>query len=112
MSEIPSQKIDPEGYEQGLKLLREGILVARGDSHWLPVDAIIESVLDIRNPVSESRRKFLNQVNASEDSWISPAEWDVLALTDPLFALKDGERVTWGSTVRSRMTGPPWWRAG
>ena len=96
LSEIPSQKVDPEGYEQGLKLLREGILVARGDSHWLPVDAIIESVLDIRNPVSESRRKFLNQVNASEDSWISPAEWDVLALTDPLFALKDGEKITLG----------------
>jgi phage terminase large subunit-like protein len=96
LSEIPSEKTDPEGYEQGLKLLREGILVACGDSYWLPVDAIIESVLDIRNPVSESRRKFLNQVNAMEDSWISPTEWDQLALTDPLFRLKDGEKITLG----------------
>jgi len=93
VSEIPSAKEDPEGYEQGLARLRAGIEVARGDSKWLPVDAIMESVLDIKNPITESRRKFLNQVNASEDSWIAPYEWDSCA-TGVL--LQPEDRITLG----------------
>ncbi|EFV12952.1 hypothetical protein [Segniliparus rugosus] len=96
VSEIPSKREDPEGHEAGLQKLREGLRIARGDSVWLPLDAILESVLDVRNPVTESRRKFLNQVNASEDSWVAPYEWDALALTDELFALKRGDRVALG----------------
>lgn len=96
VSEIPSEKEDPEGYEEGLQRLREGIEVARGDSYWLPVDEIVKSVLDVRNPVVESRRKFLNQVNAHEDSWITPSQWDRLAMIDPLFALKPGDKITMG----------------
>lgn len=76
VSEIPSRIEDPEGFEAGIEKLRQGLIVARGDATWLDVDIIIQSILDIRNPVSESRRKFLNQVNAAEDSWISPSEWD------------------------------------
>lgn len=76
VSEIPSRMEDPEGFEAGIEKLRQGLIVARGDATWLDVDIIIQSILDIRNPVSESRRKFLNQVNAAEDSWISPSEWD------------------------------------
>ena len=93
VSEIPSEKEDAEGYAVGVKRLREGIETARGDSVWLPVDAIIESVLDVKNPVTESRRKFLNQVNAHEDSWIAPYEWDAVA-TDQV--LQKGDRVTLG----------------
>lgn len=96
VSEIPSQKEDPEGFVAGVEKLREGVVIARGDSYWLPVDEIVMSILDIKNGVIESRRKFLNQVNAHEDSWISPNEWNRLALTDPLFALKKGERITLG----------------
>lgn len=76
VSEIPSPDDDPEGFEEGVELLRQGLVVARGDAVWLDIPSIISSILDIRNPVSESRRKFLNQVNAAEDSWISPTEWD------------------------------------
>ncbi len=94
VSEIPSDKEDPEGYLAGVQKLREGILIARGDSVWLPVDAIVESVLDVKNPVTESRRKFLNQVNASEDSWIAPYEWDAVAV--PEAALSKGEKITLG----------------
>lgn len=94
VSEIPSAKEDPEGYEQGLARLREGIEIARGDSIWLPVDTIIESVLDVKNPITESRRKFLNQVNAHEDSWIAPYEWDAVA--DPTLELEKGDRITLG----------------
>lgn len=96
VSEIPSEKEDPEGYAAGIAKLREGIVIARGDSHWLPVDEILKSILDTKNPVSESRRKFLNQVNAAEDAWIAPHEWDRLALVDPVFGLKKGDRITLG----------------
>jgi phage terminase large subunit-like protein len=96
LSEIPSQKEDPEGYADGVKQLREGIEIARGDAYWLPVDEIVKSVLDVKNSVVESRRKFLNQVNAHEDSWVSPQQWDRLALTGEVFQLKPGERITLG----------------
>lgn len=76
ISEIPSRIEDPEGHEEGLERLREGLRVARGDSIWLDIDTIVDSILDIRNPITESRRKFLNQVNATEDAWMAPVEWD------------------------------------
>ncbi len=94
VSEIPSERENPEGYTEGVAKLREGIEIARGDSVWLPVDTIVESVLDVRNPVTESRRKFLNQVNAHEDSWIAPYEWDAVA--DPTAKLVPGDRITLG----------------
>jgi phage terminase large subunit-like protein len=78
VSEIPPESVDPEGYAEGLQKLREGLEIARGDATWLDLDTIIESILDIKNPLTESRRKFLNQINAAEDSWIAPHEWDRL----------------------------------
>lgn len=93
ISEIPPLDEDPEGFEAGIEKLRQGLEVARGDALWLDIETIVASILDIRNPVSESRRKFLNQVNAAEDSWISPAEWDRL-ITD--VELEPGDRVTLG----------------
>jgi len=94
VSEIPSEREDPQGYKDGIAKLRAGIEIARGDSVWLPVESIIESVLDVKNPISESRRKFLNQVNAAEDSWIAPVEWD--AITMPETELGRGEQITLG----------------
>ncbi|AQT28204.1 terminase large subunit [Mycobacterium phage Timothy] len=96
VSEIPSKKVDEEGFEQGIQKLREGIIIARGDSTWLPVDDIVKSILSPKNPVTESRRKFLNQINASEDSWLSPQQWDRLALVDPLFKLQPKQKITLG----------------
>ncbi len=93
VSEIPSPDDDPEGFEAGVEELKEGLRVARGDAVWLDIETIVASILDIRNPVSESRRKFLNQVNAAEDSWISPKEWDA-CLAD--VKLEPGDRITLG----------------
>lgn len=93
ISEIPFPDDDPEGFEQGVAALRHGLEVARGDAVWLDLDTIISSILDPRRPVSESRRKFLNQVNAAEDSWISPSEWDVLAAK---VALEPKDKITLG----------------
>lgn len=94
VSEIPSEKEDPEGYRKGLAQLRDGLVVARGDSTWLPVDDIIKSILSTKNSIIESRRKFLNQVNASEDSWLSPQEWDRVAV--PGEKLEPKEKITLG----------------
>lgn len=93
VSEIPSQREDPDGFAAGLAQLRRGIEVARGDSLWLDIDTIIESVLDVRNEITESRRKFLNQINASEDQWIAPYEWDSCQQN---VTLEPGDRITLG----------------
>lgn len=93
VSEIPPLDEDPDGFWEGIDKLKQGLETARGDAVWLDIDNIVSSILDIRNPVSESRRKFLNQVNASEDSWISPAEWD--RLTSDV-RLEPGDTITLG----------------
>ena len=93
VSEIPPLDEDPDGFWEGIEKLKQGLETARGDAVWLDIDNIVSSILDIRNPVSESRRKFLNQVNASEDSWISPAEWD--RLTSDI-RLEPGDTITLG----------------
>lgn len=94
VSEIPSESEDPAGFVAGVQKLREGIIVARGDSRWLPVEDIIKSILSTKNLVTESRRKFLNQVNAAEDSWLSPQEWDRIAV--PGAKLEPKEKITLG----------------
>jgi phage terminase large subunit-like protein len=96
ISEIPSEREDPAGFVAGIAKLRRGLLIARGDSKWLPVEDIIKSILSTKNLITESRRKFLNQVNASEDSWISPQEWDRLANVGKEFALQPKQRITLG----------------
>jgi hypothetical protein len=59
--------------------LRAGILAARGDSHWLDVDRLIEEINDPRTSPSVSRRFYLNQIVAAEDAWVAPHEWDARA---------------------------------
>ncbi|ALA48121.1 terminase large subunit [Mycobacterium phage Phlei] len=96
VSEIPSPAVDEEGFKAGVEKLKEGVTIARGDSTWLPVDDIVKSILSPKNPVTESRRKFLNQINAAEDSWITPQQWDRLAMTDPVFKLQPKQKITLG----------------
>lgn len=93
VSEIPYPADDPEGFEQGIEELKRGLEIARGDAVWLDVNQIISSILDPRTPISESRRRFLNQVNAAEDSWISSREWDLLASN---VKLEPGDMITLG----------------
>ena len=53
-----------------------------GDSTWLdvkPNGRIIKSILNPANPASESRRKWYNQITATEDSWLTPQEFDACA---------------------------------
>lgn len=50
----------------------------RGDSTWLDVKRIIQSITNPANPPSESRRKWYNQITAAEDAWATPQAWDAL----------------------------------
>lgn len=84
---------DPEAHEADLDRLRDSLKIARGDAVWLDLDNLISEILDKRNSISESRRMYLNQVNASEDSWISPAEWDRLTAD---VELQPGDKITLG----------------
>ena len=95
VSEIAEASEDPELYSELMEKLRQGLIEARGDSVWLDVDTLIQSILDVKNDITESRRKFLNQINAREDSWIAPAEWDRCFQQD-LRPLEYGDAITLG----------------
>ena len=55
------------------------VAAIRGDSVWLNVKRIVKEILDVRNPPSQSRRFWYNQIVAAEDAWCSPQAWDRLA---------------------------------
>lgn len=64
-----------------------------GDSVWLdtrPKGRIVKSILNPANPPSESRRKWYNQITATEDAWLTPQEFDQLADAS---VVEPGERV-------------------
>jgi hypothetical protein len=65
----------------------------RGDSVWLQPKRIVKSILDIRNPPSRSRRFWYNQITATEDAWVTPAEWDACEL---VFDVPVGDMITIG----------------
>ncbi len=65
----------------------------RGDSTWLDTKRILKSILDPRNPPSESRRKWYNQITATEDAWTSPQQWDDPALRRPDLAFERGDEI-------------------
>jgi len=69
--------------------LRRGIIAARGDATWLDVDRIMQAVRDPKNPPALSRRFYLNQVVAAEDSWTTAHEWDACAAPEKVVSLDD-----------------------
>jgi hypothetical protein len=86
----PAAEVDLADRQQ----LREALIVARGDSTWLDVDRLIEEIYDPATPPAMSRRYYLNQLTAAEDSWIAPHEW--AACAKPTEVIADGEQVTLG----------------
>jgi Phage terminase-like protein, large subunit len=95
VGEIAELMEDEEAYLAAIQRLREGLEICKGDADWLDTDTIVESILDVREDVTESRRKFLNQINAAEDAWVSPREWDK-CLGVKLEPLRPGDRITMG----------------
>lgn len=74
--------------------LTHGVSVARGDSTWLDVPRLVEEIHDPRTIVSEARRKYLNQIVAAEDAWLTPWEWDAISV--PSLRLREGDMITLG----------------
>ena len=62
----------------------------RGDSTWLNLKRILNSIKDPRNSPSESRRKWYNQITAAEDAWADPRDIDACAVDD---GLEDGDTI-------------------
>lgn len=74
--------------------LMAGLREAYGPaSEWMDLEGMIQSIYDPRNPVSDSRRYFLNQPTASSDAWLTAPEWDGCA--DDV-TLLPGEMITLG----------------
>jgi hypothetical protein len=46
----------------------------RGDSYWLNLKRILNSIKNPSNSPSESRRKWYNQITAAEDAWADPRD--------------------------------------
>lgn len=68
--------------------------VVKGDSYWLQTGdsgRVTKSILNPRNSVDESRRKWYNQVRAAEDAWVIASEID--QIIDPEATLEQGEPI-------------------
>jgi hypothetical protein len=61
----------------------------RGDSIWLDVDTIMQSIADTSIPQSRSRRMWLNQIVAEEEALHGPETWDPLRKDDEHFTPGD-----------------------
>lgn len=62
----------------------------RGDSVWLDLKRILNSIKNPANSPDESRRKWYNQIRAAEDAWADPADIDAGAVAE---RIAEGERV-------------------
>jgi phage terminase large subunit-like protein len=74
--------------------LRVGLELARGDSHWLDIDRLMQEIYDPRTPPSVARRFYLNQVVAAEDAWVAPEVWQRQAR--PRHEVPEGAIITLG----------------
>ena len=58
-----------------LDAVEDVIKAVRGDAVWLDPERIANSIKNQTNTVSESRRKWYNQILAVADAWVDPADW-------------------------------------
>lgn len=71
-----------------------GLREAYGDAaEWMDLERIVAEILNPGNPVSESRRYFLNQPTAHSDAWLTPPLWSECARE---VLLEEGEAITLG----------------
>jgi hypothetical protein len=67
-----------------------------GDASWLdtrPNGRIVKSILNPSNSASESRRKWYNQITATEDAWLTPQEFDACKAGDDVEPVEPGQRM-------------------
>lgn len=81
---------DPTEGQTGLTAALEWVY---GDCWWQTahLPAIRDKIWDLRTPQDDSRRKYLNQPTADQDSWTTPQKW--AALTDATRVVADSEAV-------------------
>lgn len=96
----PAADVDLSNPEE----LREALIVARGDSTWLNVDRLIGEIMDPATPPSMSRRFYLNQLTATEDSWLAPHEWAACSKPTEILADKDVVTLGFDGSVREDST--------
>lgn len=60
--------------------LRRAAEAVRGDSVWLNLDTIVESIMDTSIPVSRSIRMWLNRIVATEDQLFEEADYERVRL--------------------------------
>lgn len=63
------------------KSLIAGIEAARGDSHWVNPQRLLEEIYDPNTSPADARRFYLNQIVAAEDAWLTPQEVEAAART-------------------------------
>lgn len=73
--------------------LRAGLLAARGDSVWVPVDRLMVDARDERDTEVTRRRYYLNQIRQESSTWITAAEWKS---TERDEAVPEGKLITLG----------------
>ena len=69
----------------------------RGDAYWLKIKSILSQINDPLISPARSRRMWLNQVTAAEDSLHSPTVWGALYNKDkPPRPLREGDAIVMG----------------
>lgn len=69
----------PPNAPLALEAVEDVITAVRGDAVWLDPKRIGNSIKNPANSVSESRRKWFNQIVAVADAWVDPADWKLCA---------------------------------
>jgi hypothetical protein len=81
-------------FDDPASILR-GVKEAYGDAYWVPFEDIVENrILSPKNPLSISKRFYLNWPEAAEDAWTTQQEWSLLA--DRSYYIYDGDDITMG----------------
>lgn len=79
--------------------LRAGLMAARGDSDWVPIDRLMQEMRDARYTEVYRRRFYLNQIRQETNTWITAAEWD---------AAERAEEVPQGAQITLGFDGSRW----
>ena len=69
----------PDDARLSADAISDVVNVVRGDAVWLdtePGGTVAKDILDPRNPPSESRRKWYNQIQSVEEAWTTAQLWD------------------------------------
>ena len=77
--------------------LRAALIDAMGDAtEWMDPDATMDQIYDVRTPLSDSIRYFLNSLSGVAASWLSPQLIDLAVQRAGGEQLRDGDEIALG----------------